>query len=168
VSARGRLNEPSGPCARRILSNVRNVTNDMLRTADVYGHAFIRARPGKLNVSWDRVDDQSQIDHSWPCLRRSPTRRGHARGHASNSSSHSARATATRAFRIPFRTASRRAHRPNRLGAAAGESPLRSRPTANQGDPALVMRPLHCRPPLRSTRGTSPAYSPSAAHLESA
>src|SRR2546428_1988701 len=27
-------------------------------------HAFIRARPGALNVSWDRVDDQSQIDHS--------------------------------------------------------------------------------------------------------
>src|SRR5438445_3258209 len=36
----------------------------MLRTSDVYGHAFIRARPGELNVSWDRVDDQSQIDHS--------------------------------------------------------------------------------------------------------
>src|SRR5436309_6392708 len=36
----------------------------MLRTSDVYGHAFIRARPGELNVSWDRVDDHSQIDHS--------------------------------------------------------------------------------------------------------
>jgi len=35
----------------------------MLRTPDVNGHAFIRARPDALNVSWDRVDDQSPIDH---------------------------------------------------------------------------------------------------------
>src|SRR5205823_14413089 len=42
-----------------------------LRTADVYGHAFMRARGGELNVSWDRVDDQSQIDH--PVAMSSPT-----------------------------------------------------------------------------------------------
>ena len=35
----------------------------MLRTPDVNGHAFIRARPGALNVSWDRDGDQSRIDH---------------------------------------------------------------------------------------------------------
>jgi len=38
--------------------------NDTLQTADTSGHAFIRARRGELNVSWDRVDDQSQIDRS--------------------------------------------------------------------------------------------------------
>src|SRR5262245_44391367 len=35
----------------------------MLRTADITRHAFIRARR-ELNISWDRVDGHSLIDHS--------------------------------------------------------------------------------------------------------
>src|SRR5262245_46992496 len=35
----------------------------MLRTADKTAHAFMRTRPSELNISWDRVDAQSQIDH---------------------------------------------------------------------------------------------------------
>ena len=65
LSARGRLIEPSGPRSRLILSErVERGKPTSLRTVDVNGHAFMRAHPGELNVSWDRVDDQSQIDPS--------------------------------------------------------------------------------------------------------
>jgi hypothetical protein len=66
----------------------------------------MRARPGELNVSWDRVDDQSQIDrsigHGFADRRRAYT---YSRGHTATISSHKARPTATRAFKIPTRIA---------------------------------------------------------------
>ena len=90
------------------------MVTDILRTADETLHAFIRARPGELNLSWDRVDDQSQIGRR--AAMSSPTvdaGEGYERGHAATISAHSARATATRAFNMPFFTAKPRAQRPN-------------------------------------------------------
>ena len=45
------------------LSRVERGKTTSARTTDVYDHAFMRARSGELNISWDRVDDQSQIGH---------------------------------------------------------------------------------------------------------